>query len=538
MKTLQKLLQRSSLLFAALILGAQLGLPAVALANGQNGNNVPAAPTECYEQVSWWKVGKVYAEDVYSRNLVKDYKTEYKYKRYKWDWKHYINQHDRTDSRVGNTQYGEWEYYSTTGFGDQRSTDPAKEGHDWFKYVLYDTRSVENGGHYEYTKIHSAGDPYTALYGPYKVSSDPATVPFDVGSGPRVIGDWFNYGQPNYNDANEVIDYTYKLDSQGVENGRRIPCPKPADKVEYTEWEDGEPNCESKSVTPARTKTVTPYVLAQDGFTWIPGTPVVTTESGTPRTLTSDELKDCTQMPEDKITYGEWVDGEWECGDKTVTQTRTKTVTPHKWDGQAWVEDTANATTTKDTTTQKRDLTKEESLLGCTGSITGHKFNDADGDGKWDDDEEALSGFTIRLHTYCEPVASIRELVEVNESDCEESLLAEDVTDEQGAFSFASLEAGTYLVCEVQKDGWTQTLPANNACWKVVVEDKECIVDFGNKAKAPGNVIGVTPTVPVVTPKVLANTGTPFVQGLLVGLGILGTASGITALSRRKQYQA
>ena len=70
-------------------------------------------------------------------------------------------------------------------------------------------------------------------------------------------------------------------------------------------------------------------------------------------------------QPDDKVTYTEWKDGDKSCESKTVTQTRSKTVTPYKWDGSAWVLDTANAVTT--TETQTRPMTAEE-LKACEGT--------------------------------------------------------------------------------------------------------------------------------------------------------------------------
>ncbi len=74
------------------------------------------------------------------------------------------------------------------------------------------------------------------------------------------------------------------------------------------------------------------------------------------------------------------------------------------------------------------------------GSISGHKFNDLNGNGEWDKDgddpEPALSGWTINL----------------SNGDT-------DITDEDGYYSFTRLPYGTYTVSEVQQEGWTQTAP-------------------------------------------------------------------------------
>ena len=140
---------------------------------------------------------------------------------------------------------------------------------------------------------------------------------------------------------------------------------QPDDKVTYTEWKDGDKSCESKTVTQTRSKTVTPYKW--DGSAWVLDTAnaVTTTETQT-RPMTEAELKECAgSQPDDKVTYTEWKDGDKSCESKTVTQTRSKTVTPYKWDGSAWVLDTANAVTT--TETQTRPMTAEE-LKACEGT--------------------------------------------------------------------------------------------------------------------------------------------------------------------------
>lgn len=73
---------------------------------------------------------------------------------------------------------------------------------------------------------------------------------------------------------------------------------------------------------------------------------------------TFDEEEVPPQQPDPEVDEGEWVDGEWKCDDVVVTQTRTITTTPYRWDGEAWVLDTENASTTTETRT--RDLTDEE----------------------------------------------------------------------------------------------------------------------------------------------------------------------------------
>ena len=126
---------------------------------------------------------------------------------------------------------------------------------------------------------------------------------------------------------------------------------KPADKVEYTDWQDQVWVCGDTSVTQTRTKTVTTYVL--ENGEWVPGEPVVTTETQT-RPLTGDEIQSC--KPADKVQQSPWVDGTWKCGDTSVTQTRTVTVTSYVLVDGKWLP----GTPTVDQQTQVRQLSEGE----------------------------------------------------------------------------------------------------------------------------------------------------------------------------------
>lgn len=136
---------------------------------------------------------------------------------------------------------------------------------------------------------------------------------------------------------------------------------QPDDEVTYGNWTNGTYKCGDETVTQTRTKTVTPYVW--NGTAWVPDTAhtVTTTETKT-RQPTSNELKSCSPQPADNIAYSDWTDGAFTCGDTTVEQTRTKTVTPYMWNGTEWVLDDTNAVTT--TETQPRDLTADD-LSDC-----------------------------------------------------------------------------------------------------------------------------------------------------------------------------
>jgi hypothetical protein len=73
-----------------------------------------------------------------------------------------------------------------------------------------------------------------------------------------------------------------------------------------------------------------------------------------------------------------------------------------------------------------------------TYTIDGYKWNDADGDGDWGDDEVGIPGWTIHA------------------TDGEQTLTTQ--TDETGHYLF-EVEAGTWTVSEEQKNDWEQTAP-------------------------------------------------------------------------------
>ena len=134
--------------------------------------------------------------------------------------------------------------------------------------------------------------------------------------------------------------------------------PQPDPQVTHTDWVDGDWGCGDTTVEQTRTTTVTPYILVNGQWALDEANAATTTESQT-RQLTAAELATCIpDQPEPKVTDGEWVDGVWECGDTTVEQTRTTTVTPYVLvDGQ-WQLDAANANVS--TETQTRGLTADE----------------------------------------------------------------------------------------------------------------------------------------------------------------------------------
>jgi parallel beta-helix repeat protein len=74
------------------------------------------------------------------------------------------------------------------------------------------------------------------------------------------------------------------------------------------------------------------------------------------------------------------------------------------------------------------------------GLISGHKINDTNGNGRWDESEKGMSNWTIRL------------------SDRGDSnIKVETVTDENGFYEFNDIPKGNYRIQEVMQTGWKHT---------------------------------------------------------------------------------
>ncbi|MGB3511209.1 MAG: S8 family serine peptidase [Microcoleaceae cyanobacterium] len=85
------------------------------------------------------------------------------------------------------------------------------------------------------------------------------------------------------------------------------------------------------------------------------------------------------------------------------------------------------------------------SLNQDPGSISGYKWDDLDGNGEWDENEEGLPDWTIYIDE--------NENGELDEGE------TSTITDEEGYYEFEGLDAGSYTIGEVISDGWQQTYP-------------------------------------------------------------------------------
>ena len=101
------------------------------------------------------------------------------------------------------------------------------------------------------------------------------------------------------------------------------------------------------------------------------------------------------------------------------------------------------------------------------GTVSGTKFNDANGNGARDAGEAGLSGVTVRLTDSAGVVRTT-------------------TTDASGAFSFTNVAAGAYVVSEVVPNGFTQTAPAAPGTFAINVTSGQTVANllFGNRASS------------------------------------------------------
>jgi hypothetical protein len=111
------------------------------------------------------------------------------------------------------------------------------------------------------------------------------------------------------------------------------------------------------------------------------------------------------------------------------------------------------------------------------GSIFGHKYEDLNANGSWDEGEVGLAGWTIKL--YRRSIAPSAEAMQPLVLPYAWILAGETVTGEGGSYSFTGLLPGTYRVEEVGQPGWAMTdAPEGD----FVIENGTAIqdADFGN----------------------------------------------------------
>ena len=83
-------------------------------------------------------------------------------------------------------------------------------------------------------------------------------------------------------------------------------------------------------------------------------------------------------------------------------------------------------------------------VLQSYASVSGSKFEDLNQNGQREAEEKGLEGWTINLEK-------------------EGSAVNTTTTDANGDYRFDYIDAGDYVLTEVQQDGWTLTLPAEGS---------------------------------------------------------------------------
>ncbi len=109
-----------------------------------------------------------------------------------------------------------------------------------------------------------------------------------------------------------------------------------------------------------------------------------------------------------------------------------------------------------------------EVTVSNTGSISGIKFEDIDGNGQKDEGENGLEGWTIELREQMDSFPLEIATTSVN-----------------GNYYFEDIAIGSYYVCEVEQSGWLRIQPGDSNCQEVVVNPNEetTNVNFGNFQK-------------------------------------------------------
>ncbi len=105
-----------------------------------------------------------------------------------------------------------------------------------------------------------------------------------------------------------------------------------------------------------------------------------------------------------------------------------------------------------------------------SGSVSGLKYNDANGNGTRDEEESGLSEWTI--------------YADANENSMlDEGEVSAITNAEGGTYTLAGLNAGSYKIREVAQEDWTQTQPGDSGSYSVTVTSGSNITgkDFGNR---------------------------------------------------------
>ena len=153
----------------------------------------------------------------------------------------------------------------------------------------------------------------------------------------------------------------------------RLVRPKPTQPettISVSSWIDSSEadakNCDDVTVKQTRTRTTTTYVWDEKNGVWeARSTDSVETQT---RAMDDSELRACAVKPDDEVDTSQWVDGsadtDWDYTARTVTQYRTVTTTPYRWNTtlHRYELDTENTVTVQESS--KREMTSLEIKAG------------------------------------------------------------------------------------------------------------------------------------------------------------------------------
>jgi len=235
-----------------------------------------------------------------------------------------------------------------------------------------------------------------------------------------------------------------------------------------------------------------PYVWNADSRSWVLGAEQWNDKKYTPGEATPDA--NCPPPATPPLVVpgaGEWIDGKWECGDTTVTQTQetwtvTTTYTPTFVEG-AWVQvPTVGAKVFGKSNTKVRDLTNDE-----------------------------LCPVVLPVITYVDQCGTKDD--KVNMPDAIESITVKTDWTAPVASVFATPAAGYRFVTPLT-DGWTLG-DDGTAVWSTIFGADACPV----------------PVVPPTTVVGLASTGSDLRAGILAGVLLLMGSTMVYVTARRRR---
>jgi len=170
---------------------------------------------------------------------------------------------------------------------------------------------------------------------------------------------------------------------------------------------------------------------------------------------------------------------QWNFGDGSANSTLQNPIHTYTTAGTYSVTLTASNTTCgySGGITMTNLITANPPSSSC-GTISGHKWNDLDGNGDWDIGEHGLSGWTINLYQRTSGQNYI--------------FASSTTTNAQGYYIFSNLDfqgANHYKVTETSQQGWGSTYPSSGYFQNIVLNPgSKCYqteLNFGNQQISP-----------------------------------------------------